>query len=37
MRIASLTGTVKNTSDCSFCFSNSIHLEVDKTSTYHFH
>lgn len=36
-KIASLSGTLRNTSDCSFCFSNRIYLEVDKTSTYRFY
>jgi hypothetical protein len=36
-RIENLSGTLKNTSDCTFYLSNKIILDVDKTSTYNFY
>ena len=36
-RIENLSGSLKNTSDCTFYLSNKIILDVDKTSTYNFY
>ncbi|MEO8255143.1 MAG: hypothetical protein ABI554_12245, partial [Flavobacterium sp.] len=36
-RIATLSGSLKNTSDCTFYLSNNIDIEADKTSTYDFY
>ena len=36
-RIEKLSGSLKNTSDCTFYLSNKIILDVDKTSTYNFY
>ena len=36
-RIENLSGSLKNTSDCTFNLSNKIILDVDKTSTYNFY
>lgn len=36
-RIENLSGSIKNTSDCTFYLSNKINLDVDKTSIYNFY
>jgi hypothetical protein len=36
-RVENLSGSLKNTSDCTFYLSNKIILDVDKTSTYNFY
>lgn len=36
-RIENLSGSLKNTSDCTFYLSNKINLDVDQTSVYNFY